>query len=259
MPGDRIFVNINPHYSLVKEQLSLLDTVVTNHQTCKLDAVQSNAEDDDSILAFGGSLNKTKRTSGQRASAFGRTASAVFRMVMLEAVQIPRTYWPKLNKRSTTRNKNALEFTRSKDENDKPYPLFKLLNPNNNTKKNARKYWSHYDEMFPHFLIEDEVLEHKGIKVLFKNTMIILRESTRQVIEITTEANATMYPPLELGWKKGEFDCKVEVSCTCQKIIKSKKNDKILNDLREQVNAPRSSEHDRSRSSVLELLPEDIE
>ena len=71
MPGDRIFVNINPPYNPVEEDLDSLETEETNYQTCKLVAVQSNAKDDDSKLAFGGNLNKTKRTPGQRASAFG--------------------------------------------------------------------------------------------------------------------------------------------------------------------------------------------
>ena len=254
MEGDSIFVNINPCYShLVKENLSLLKPKETNHQTCNLVAVQSNAEDDDSKLAFGGSLNKTKRTEGQRASAFGRTASAVFRMVMLRAVQIPKKYWPTLGKHARKRNKNALDFKVTYPKGDDAG--FQLLNHNNNTdeenQKIARGYWSHYDAMFPHSLIENEVLKNITNKVRFKNTMFIFRESTRQLIEITTEANATMYPP---GWKKGEFDCNVEVSCTCQKIIESKENDKILNELMKQVNAPRSSTHERSRSSALKLL-----
>ena len=288
MPGDRIFVCMNPYYSLVKEKLKSLRTEETNNQTCKLVAVQSNAEDENSKLAFGGNLSKTKRTPEYRASMFGRTASAVFRMVMLKAVQIPENHWPDAGERTKTRNKNALEFTRSKDENAKTYPLFELLNPNNNTKKNARKYWRHYDQMFPHFLIEDEVLEHKGRKVPFENTMFILRESTRQVIEITTKACATMYPPSP-GWKKGEFDCEVQVSCICKKIIdegeegeeseegeegeggeegeeskeseegeEGEENRRILNELRAVVDAPRSSPHVRRRSDVLRSLA-DIE
>ena len=251
MEGDRIFVNINPNYShLIKEKLSLLKPETTNHQTCKLDAVQSDAKDENSKLAFGGSLSETKRTPGQRASAFGRTASAVFRMVMLKAVQIPENHWPNIGEHTKPRNKNALEFTRSNDRNAILYPLFRLLNPNNNTKKNARKYWGHYDQMFPHFLIEDEVLEHKGEKVLFENTMFILRESAPQVIEITTKASATMYPPLKLGWKKGEFDCKVEVSCICKIFDQNEDNDEIFNGLMAEVDAPRSERHERRRSVV---------
>ena len=252
MEGDRIFVSINPYYShLIKEKLSLLKPETTNHQTCKLDAVQSNAKDENSKLAFGGNLNKTRRTPGQRASAFGRTASAVFRMVMLKAVQIPENHWPNIGERTKTRNDAAMRFEVIK-RNDNA--TFQLLNSSNNTKKNARKYWSHYDQMFPHFLIEDEVLKHKETKVPFKNTMFILRESARQVIEITTEAYATMYPPLKLGWKEGEFHCEVEVSCICKTFDQNDENAKILNDLRAQVKAPKSSAHKRSRSSVLESL-----
>ena len=254
MEGDRIFVSINPYYShLIKEKLSLLEMKKTNNQTCKLVAVKSNAKDENSKLAFGGNLSETKRTPEYRALMFGRTASAVFRMVMLEAVQIPENHWPKLGERTKTRNKNALYFTPSKDGKVR-YPVFELLNPNNNTKKNARKYWRHYDQMFPHFLIEDEVLEHKGEKVLFENTMFILRESAPQVIEITTKANATMYPPLKLGWKEGEFDCKVEVSCICKTFDQNEDNDEIFNGLMAEVDAPRFERHERRRSVVLRSL-----
>ena len=249
MEGDRIFVNVDPPYDYVQNKLKKIDPVIreTNHQTCKLNAVQSNAKDDHNKLVFGGSLNKKKkRTAGQRASAFGKTASAVFRMVMLKAVQIPEDLWPKFGDPAMSRNKNGMAFEVT-DRNNRP---FQLLN-GNHTKENARECWSRYDQVFPHFLIENEVLKHKGRKVLFENTMFILRESAPQVIEITTKAYATMYPRSP-GWRKGEFDCNVEVSCTCKQINdEDEENQRILNELREQVNAPTSSEHGRRRSDAL--------
>ena len=245
MEGDRIFVNVDPPYDYVQNKLRRIDTVI-NHQTCKLNAVQSNAKNENSKLAFGGNLTETNRTPEYRASEFGRTASAVFRMVMLRAVQIPEHLWPNIAKRTKKRNKAAMKFEVKTEGNNAAFQL-----PNYNTKENARECWSRYDQVFPHSLIENEVLKHKGRKVLFENTMFILRESAPQVIEITTKAYATMYPRSP-GWRKGEFDCNVEVSCTCKQINdEDEENQRILNELREQVNAPTSSEHGRRRSDAL--------
>lgn len=161
MEGDIIFVNIDPNYNFALEKLNSLGTTVTNEQTSKLEVVQSDSLDNGSIFAFGGKLG-SKKTPKQRASAFGRTASVVFRMVMLKAVQIDEAHWPKVGKRTMERNRSAMEFqvTRSPDGN-----AFMLLGNNdnvNNRKCIARKYWGQYDRVFPHFLIEDEVLENKG-------------------------------------------------------------------------------------------------
>ena len=250
MEGDRIFVNIDPPYDYVQNKLREIHPVirVTNHQTCKLNAVQSNAKDENSKLAFGGNL-KAKQTPEYRASEFGRTASAVFRMVMLRAVQIPDKLWPNIAKRTKKRNKAAMKFEVKTEGNN---AAFQLLNYN--TKENARECWSRYDQVFPHFLIENEVLKHKGETVPFKNTMFILRKSTPQVIEIITEAYATMYPPLGLGWKVGEFDCNVEVSCICKTFDQNKANVGILNELMAEVRPSSSSRHERRQSSVLDLL-----
>ena len=246
MKGDRIFVNIDPPYDYVEDELSDIKLDETNRQTCTLDAVQSNAGKDD-IFAFGGNLDEEKSPE-QRASAFGKTASAVFRMVMLQAVQIPKEHWPEFGNPAMSRNKNAMAF-KVTGHNSLPFQL--LNSSNNNTKENARKYWSRYDQAFPHSLIENEVLKHTGEKVPFKNTMFILRRSAPQVIEINTKAYATMNPP---DWEEGEFDCNVEVSCICKTFDQNNENAEILNDLREQVKAPKSSVHKRSRSSALESL-----
>ena len=246
MEGDKIFVNIDPPYYYAKE-FDKMEMEVTNRQTCKLDAVQSNAKDDKRSFVFG-DITVAKASPEHHASVFGRTASAVFRMVMLEAVQIPDKLWPKIAKRTFSRNKAAMKFEVNREGDN---AAFQLLN-DNNTKENAREYWSRYDQAFPHYLIENEVLKHEGEQVPFKNTMFILRRPARQVIEITTTASATMYP---LRWEEGEFDCNVEVLCICKTYNQNNANDKILNGLTAEVDASSSStRHERSRSSVLKLL-----
>ena len=247
MEGDKIFVNIDPPYYYAKE-FEKIKMQVTNHQTCKLDVVQSNAKDDKRSFVFGG-IAIAKASPEYHASAFGKTASAVFRMVMLEAVQIPEVHWPHIGKRTTKRNKAAMKFEVNTEGDN---AAFQLLN--DNTKQNAREYWSRYDQLFPHFLIENKVLKNEGEQVPFENTMFILRQLERQVIEIATKAYATMYPPLKLGWKEGEFDCNVEVSCKCKTFDKNNANDEILKGLTAEVDASSSSTHERSRSSVLKLL-----
>ena len=249
MEGDRIFVNVDPPYDYVENKLKENDIVMTetNRQTCTLNAVQSNGREDDSIFAFGGNLDEEK-SSEQRALAFGRTASAVFRMVMLKTIQIPEGLWPKFGNPAMSRNKDALEFKVITSGG-----AFQLLN-RKGTKENARECWSRYDQVFPHFLIEHEVLKHKGQKVPFENTMFILRRSAPQVIEITTKAYATMNPPLKLDWKEGEFSCKVEVSCTCKTFDQDEANVDTLNELMAEVRPSSSSRHERRRSSVLDLL-----
>ncbi|CAH3115629.1 unnamed protein product, partial [Pocillopora meandrina] len=83
--------------------------------------------------------------------SFGRTASAVARMCMLSAVGIKSEFWPNIGKLTRKRNKKNIEkmvFIK---------PLFRLAI----NKNKARYYWSKYDQLYPHFLIEDEVRRTK--------------------------------------------------------------------------------------------------
>ena len=248
-----IFVNTDFNYTLASQKL--LSTNVTHRQSSTLEVVQSNSKGNGSIFAFGGILGYGK-TQNQRALAFGRTASAVFRMVMLQAVQINERHWPNLGKRTMRRNKPAIRFEVTQSPN-RDNSEFKLLRNVNNTRKIAHEYWSRYDKMFPHFFIQNEVLKNIGKEVVFKNTMLILRnsEEVKLVIEITTEACATMYPTTELGWKTGEFDSHVKVSCTCKEIVDNNNNRKILDKFRTLPNVPSYRPHTRSRHDAVNSLP----
>jgi hypothetical protein len=80
MDGVFIFVNIDPLFNIAVEVLKELSgqkrPKITNVQRAWLnEPIQSNDDNDANRLKFGG-----KNTSGS-ASAFGQTASAVFRMV----------------------------------------------------------------------------------------------------------------------------------------------------------------------------------
>ena len=112
MDGVFIFVNIDPLFNIPLEVLTELRSQgrldVTNVQRAWLEQpVQSNDVDNANNFKFGG---ENAMDLGSSASAFGRTASAVFRMVMLHAVQIPHSLWPKLARKSKQRNKRSLQF-----------------------------------------------------------------------------------------------------------------------------------------------------
>ena len=215
MEGDLIFVNIDPVFNIALHALKELADQgrlrVTNVQCSKLkDGVKSDTDDDANKYIFGG---KTATLKGSSALMFGRTASSVFRMVMLDAVQIDRGIWPKLGKNSDNRNKDALQFEKLLPDEGQE---FKLLGDSQD-KAAARQYWSAYDHAFPHFLIESKISEAKqNEKVGFRNMMLIFRNSFTEVIEITTTANARK---IDL-----EVKCYVNVLCIRREIRSDKKN-----------------------------------
>ena len=191
MDGVFIFVNIDPLFNIPLEVLTELRNQgrleATNVQRAWLEhPVQSNNEHDTNNFKFGGQYASNPRGS---ASAFGQTASAVFRMVMLQAVQIPSGLWPALGKKTESRNKESLRFEvlLSRPPSNASFKL--LTNPN---KETARMYWSTYDHIFPHFHIESEVLRNVGSRADFRNMILIFRNNFSEVIDITTNADATM-------------------------------------------------------------------
>ena len=193
MDGVFIFVNIDPLFNIALEVLRELNDQKrlerTNVQRTWLkEAIQSNDDIYANRFKFGG---QHAANNGQSAAAFGQTASAIFRMVMLRAVQMQENVWPALKPNTMQRNKASLQFDvkLSALANNEPFKL--LENPVVNT---ARMYWSRYDHAFPHFLIQSEVLENVGNAVSFSNIMLIFRNEFSEVIEITTNANARMNP-----------------------------------------------------------------
>ncbi len=209
MDGVFIFVNIDPLFNIPLEVLTELRNQerleVTNVQRAWLEQpVQSNDDDNANNFTFGG---ENAMDHGCSASAFGRTASAVFRMVMLHAVQIPRGLWPEFGETSESRNKRSLKFEvlLARPPSNESFKL--LTNPN---KETARMYWSTYDHIFPHFHIESEVLRNvdgRGRRADFRNMMLIFRNNFSEVLEITTNADATM------NRQDGTYDSHINVLC----------------------------------------------
>ena len=246
MEGDLIFVNIDPGYNIALDALADLEKdgrlEITNQQRSWLEAIQSNVDGNNNIFTFGGENAR----SDEGASAFAETATAVFRMVMLCAVQISEDWWPELRDNVMKRNKNALRFQVSTS-----FP-FKLLDLKNDNRDTARQYWRKYDHAFPLSLVESELLDNHGSNVNFHNKMLIFRNNFSEVIEIITEAHATMDP---LGWNAGEFDSYVQVECIRKEIKSSGKDSESFKKLKATTpQREQKKNRQRGRGEVLDLL-----
>ena len=227
----------------------------TNIQSASLHAIQSDVKGDHNIFRFGG----VGITEEQQASAFGSIASAVFRIVMLHAVQISENFWPTFEPNVVMeRNRPALTFQVKEGD-----PAFKLLDANdgvNDNRETAERYWTEYDSLFPPALIESDVLQHRECRVPFQGMMIIFRNNFREVITILTMGEATMHPRGE-GWNSDEFDSKVKVKCTRQTIKygSSEKDRKYFRKLQENcVPVERMTAFERNRDDVWQQLDEDM-
>ena len=95
MNQETIFVQTDPAFNIVLESLRELknqNRLQESHvQAATLTNIESNDDDEDRRFMFGGKKKALAK------SAFGRTASAVVRMCMLEAAGVPRDLpWPKV-------------------------------------------------------------------------------------------------------------------------------------------------------------------
>ena len=262
MEGDLIFVNIDPVFNIALEAVEELGgqgrLEEINRQESWLHAIQSDVDGDDddgddNIFKFG------EETQRQHALAFGRTASAVFRMVMLHGVQIKKEKWPSLGKNTKKRNREALQFKVSEQFKNKE--ALQLLGENP-TKKTVKQYYEKYDQVFPPSLISRKLLTNKGRNVPFHNKMLIFRNNFGEVIIIETTANARMYPSPKWGWKsKREFDSDVKVTCTRKTIKRDKDGEyfKKLKALPPGAGQEQAQPMTRDRKKVLNQLKADME
>ncbi|XP_068684658.1 uncharacterized protein [Montipora foliosa] len=198
-----IFVQTDPAFDIVLKSLTELSNQnrlrVTHIQAANLTDIESNDDNEVRRFMFGGERKAYANT------AFGLTASAVVRMCMLEAAGVPRRLWPAIGPDADRRNRAKLQ----NPFEDQPR-LFSLAN-NRNT---ARHYWSKYDQLYPHFRIEDEVRQVAlNEQVSMPRMMLIFRENFTEVVEITTTFTAT---PRE----EQQFSSYIHVICIVRKISK---------------------------------------
>ena len=193
MEGETIFIQTDPAFQEVlattRELKNRNRLHVTRCQTASITDIESNGQREDHRLVFD-------------FVSFGRTASAVVRMCMLEAVGIGRTLWPRIGLHADPRNRKKLERVVQSS------PLFCLANDRNT----ARHYWSQYDRFYPHFRIEDEV---SGLDIdqqkSMPSMMLIFRNNFTELIEITTTFDATRR-------EKHRFNSYVHVACIVREI-----------------------------------------
>lgn len=199
---ETIFLQTDPAFNSVLLAISELRDKnrfqVINCQTAWICLIES--DDPERKNRFGG-----KKAVTMSNVSFGRTASAVARMCMLRAVGIKSEFWPTIGKRTRKRNGKKIKkmvFIK---------PLFRLAIDRNK----ARYYWSKYDQLYPHFLIEDEVRRTKTKSGLasMPRMMLIFRNDFSRVIEITTSFYAK-------PGKGRTFNSSVSVTCIVRDIKK---------------------------------------
>ena len=209
--GETIFLQTDPAFNpvlvVLKELRDEKRLHVKHCQRAWIQGIESNNKDDKDV--FGGD-NAEKMAP----FSFTRTASAVVRMCMLEAVGIKQDLFPNIGNFSFKRNR---EKTKKKVLMK---PLFRLTED----QKRAHYYWSKYDQLYPHFRIQNEFdkADTEKKKANMPSMMLIFVNDIKRVIEITTTFTATQKEDFK-------FESYVNVTCIvrdisegpCSKLLKA--------------------------------------
>ena len=185
MAQEIIFVQTDPSFDIVLRSLNELNSQgrlqVTHHQTAVIPRIQSNNPHDDNRYLFGAENESCIQS-------FARTASAVARMCMLRATNVHEDHWPKIGALSESRNKATLQ---DPGQNQVPGGNFTLAQ----TRAEAKRYYSKYDHLYPHFLIEHELMSvGTNHEAFLPSMMLIIESNFTQVVEITTTFCAKRLP-----------------------------------------------------------------
>ena len=223
MAGETIFVQTDPAFNVVLRALVELRRdgrlEVTHCQRASIEDIESNDEQEVHRLRFGG-----QNTPTMACMSFGRTASAVLRMCMLKAAGISRAWWPRIGPRSHTRNQAKLQLEVL------IHPLFSLAND----RRTARHYWSKYDQLCPHFRIQ-QTMQSLNIndEGSMPSMMLIFRNNCTEVIEINTTFTARP----RVG---NRFTSNVSVTCIVREILEGEDlpHTALLKELMQPFNIP---------------------
>ena len=198
MAAEYIFLSADPTFNLALfiliefRDANRMD--VQSQSSVKITNIESNADRDDNRFCFGGGRSSPT-------AAFSRTAGAVFRMCMLRTTNIPRRLWPDQNPIMKRRNTTKMAYEQNYGDR------FTLTDQEDT----ARRYWSKYDQLYPHYVIEDKIKRvGLGRQAALPSMMLIFRNNFQEVIEIKTTANATR--------QVNHFDSDVHVLVTVQTI-----------------------------------------
>lgn len=108
---------------------------------------------------------------------FGRTAAAIYRMTMLDACRIKRGLWPR---GPNSRVANLAAMDRDVD-NPAPDPI-----PLADDDDTARRMYSHYDALFPHYGVEVCVPDVGAGDYATTKMMVVFHNDFQQLSQIVT-------------------------------------------------------------------------
>ena len=197
-PNDCIVVQTDFAFDIVNRLITKLNNdhqlELQSMQDVQIKNIRSNNQREDSSLVFGS------------AQSFARTTSSVLRMCMLRSANVPGDLYPNLRKHSMRRNEAAMDYSQT-DGNE-----FVLTT----NKDRAREYYSHYDQLYPHFKIEDQLCtaEQNQLKKIPGTMMFIFRRNFSEIIAFDTSLQVK-YCPKDGGHSYESF---AHVNCLVRKI-----------------------------------------
>ena len=188
--GDNIFTETDLSYRLASvvrvnlEREGLLEQ--TYHCTVTINRIASRGEGN----------------TFAREYDFSRTASRVFRMCFLQSLNINEKYWPGDSDEVQQKNCDLMIVQREGT-------LRSLVA----SERDARKYYSRYDHLNPHFFIEEKMEDpiRAGVTINWERGMMIFMRNLSELVNINTAVE------FERSGDK-VFKCKVTVSCYHYKI-----------------------------------------
>ena len=207
---DCILVQTDPAFELARAALNDEcegDCKPVAMQKVSIDNIESN---NCLSICFGGVYAKHRII---RIQAFARTASSVLRMCMLRSANVCADYSPSIGHYSQIRNSRKMAI-----EN-----LYLPIFPLSNNKEHAMEYYSHYDMMHPHFMIEHGLLQHQpGEWWHMSSTMLVVWRNFSEVVKFATNLSARDMSgiPDRKGavYPFGTFESSVNVQCSVHNI-----------------------------------------
>ena len=186
--GNYIFTETDLSYRLISAVFADLEgagLLAQNHQrTVTIDVIASRQG------------NNVFNTVGN----FSRTASAVLRMCFLRSVDVNVAHWPNISRNVFIHNRNNMVVHVVHLELGVRFQGLLI-----ESARDARIYYSRYDQLHPHFFIEQKMEGAQG-PVQWERGMTIFMNNLAQLAVITTA--------VEIQRAGNTFNCQVTVSCT---------------------------------------------
>ena len=194
MAQETIFVQTDPSFDIVLRSLNELNSQgllqVKHIQTAWIPRIESNIEGDANKHFFGPANEGCIQS-------FARSASSVARMCMLQATNVHQMHWPETGNISGPRNKAILNG-QGHNQLQMPNNVGNFILANNAV--GARRYYSKYDHLYLHFLIEDNLIPVGTNNSVFLPSIYIhiaaeLSTGDQSVLETLFFALHPLHPP----------------------------------------------------------------